>query len=91
MKNLWTILNNLVQIQLKLHQKEQFKKITGPTGDLIVNKTADTVANFYPGKITQSALKTSITPMQTENTDEVSREIYIPLEKRQLLTTKDNY
>ena len=32
------MLNNLLQIQLKLLEKEQFKKAAKATGDLIANK-----------------------------------------------------
>ena len=39
-------------MQLKLPQKEQFKKTAEGTGNLINNKTADAVTKTYDGRIT---------------------------------------
>ena len=41
--NFLTMLNNLLQIHLKLLQKKQLKKKTEATGDFIGNKIADRI------------------------------------------------
>ena len=63
----------------KTVSKRSIQETTEVTGDLIGNKTA--------GKITriewQNPSSESETPMQTENIDEIPREIHTPPEKRQ--------
>ena len=63
----------------KTVSKRSIQETTEVTGDLIGNKTA--------GKITriewQNPSSESETPMQTENINEIPREIYTPPEKRQ--------
>ena len=62
------MLNNLQQMQITLLKKKKKKKSKNVRiAYLIGNKTADTVPRLYGGKITRSAPKTSITPMQTKN------------------------
>ena len=68
------MLNNLLQVHLKLLPKEQFKESVEATGDLIWNKA---VAEFTKVGITLSQNKSET----AANVDGVLGEIYISLEK----------
>ena len=68
------MLNSLLQIYLKLHQKEQFKKTAEGTGDLIANKIADKIIN-----VSKTSPKNSL----ETNEEEIFREKYISPELRQ--------
>ena len=72
--NLLIMLNNLLQVHLKLLPKEQFKESVEATGDLIWNKA---VAEFTKVGITLSQNKSET----AANVDGVLGEIYISLEK----------
>ena len=68
------MLNNLLQIYLKVLQKEQFKKTAEATGDLIGNKIAD--------KITRVS-KTLPQNNSGTNEEQILRERYLSPEQRQ--------
>ena len=68
------MLDNLVQMQLKLLQNERFKKAAESTADLIGNKIAD--------KITRIS-KTSPQNNLETNEEEILTERYISPEQRQ--------
>ena len=74
-KNFLIMLNSLLQIQLKLYQKEWFKKTTR-TVDLIGNKNAD--------KLTRVS-KTSPKSNSETNEEEILREKYISPELRETI------
>ena len=68
------MLNNLLQMYLKVLQKEQFKKTAEATGDLIGNKIAD--------KITRVS-KTLPQNNSGTNKEQILRERYLSPEQRQ--------
>ena len=68
------MLNNLLQMYLKVLQKEQFKKTAEATGDLIGNKIAD--------KITRVS-KTLPQNNSGTNEEQILRERYLSPEQRQ--------
>ena len=67
-------------MHLKLFQKT-IQKTAEATGDLIVNKIADTVAKSYDGRITKVS-KTSPKNNSETNEEEILRERYMPPELR---------
>ena len=67
------MLNNLLQMHLKLLQKERFKKTVETTGDIIGNKTADRITKVS---------KTSPKNNSKTNEKEIVRERFIPPELR---------
>ena len=70
--NFLIMLNNLLQIHLKLLRKERFKKKAELTGDLIGNETADKI----------KVSKTSSQNNSETNEEEILRKWFIPSELR---------
>ena len=82
------MLSNLLQIQLKLLQKEQFKNAAEARGDLIGNKIADKIT-----KVSRRSPQNSSEKVESETVNirfdkeipDTERYIYISSDKRQNL------
>ena len=71
------MLNNLLQIQLKLLQKEQFKNAAEARGDLIGNKIADKITKVSRRSPQNSSEKVESETVNIRFDKEIPKEIYI--------------
>ena len=72
------MLNNLQQMQLKILQKEQFKKTAEGSGDLIGNKITDKVT-----KASKKLPQNNSEAITNDHDKETPKERYISPEERQ--------
>ena len=79
------MLNNLLQMHLKLYKKRVIHKTAEATGDLIGNKTPHEIT-----KVSRTSPHNSLEIVKNENDKDIPKERYISTEERQKIIVDPN-